>query len=601
MCGIAGIINFSGQPVAGAELKLMTDAIKHRGPDGEGFYIHENVGFGHRRLAIIDLSEAGAQPMTRFGCTITYNGEMYNYLEVRRELEKKGISFSTKTDTEVILAAYHVWGTECVQRFNGMWAFAIHDEEKEQLFCSRDRFGEKPFYYSFKNNRFIFCSEIKGILAIHAKAVANLDAVVQYLVFEKSETQELTFFESIKKLQASHNAEIHTGTGKCKTWNYFDIQNYELPILSEQDHVPYFQEQFERSVSWRLRSDVQVGTCLSGGLDSSNIAAVAAKLRQKEHRNFPMIAVTATSEDERNNEAAFAGMVSKQFGLSWKVCKPDTLAFDGAMNKIVYHQEEPFHSPSVAMQYFVMQAASEAGLSVLLDGQGADEILLGYPLHLGIMLRQLPLPKAMTLAKKAIDNYDLQIKILGLLWGYHSHPLIKAWRQKHQWKNWLNKEALARLQMGWETQMEASIQSSMSAYQAFDMSMGNLSMLLRYEDKNSMAFSIESRLPYLDHQLAAWCVALPSASKIHNGWSKYLLRQAMIGHVDEAIIWRKKKIGFEAPAKIWFANKERFQPKLNQSKLLAHLGLHGQLPTNADKWWRIVSIALWEETFDVTF
>jgi asparagine synthase (glutamine-hydrolysing) len=558
------------------------------------------VGFGHRRLAIIDLSQAAAQPMQRFGLTITYNGEIYNYIELRKELEKQGMIFTTQSDTEVVLAAYACWGKNCVNRFRGMWAMAIYNPADQTIFFSRDRFGEKPLYYTQQANQFIFCSEIKGILQILQGAVANKRMLLHFLVFERTTLPTETFFKEVYKLNAGCNALLHLQSGKWETWQYYAPSPVTHPQYTEQEGVQLFKEKMAEAVRLCMRSDVPIGTCLSGGLDSSYVAAIAAGM-QVNNADNRFAAVTAASVDAQNNEAPFARMVAQQFGLQWHEITPDTNAFYQSIQQVVRQQEEPIHSTSVVMQSFVMRAAKAAGIKVLLDGQGADELLLGYPVHLGVMLRQLAPWPATQLAANAHKHYAFDWLQLAKIWAYHSHPIRKTNRQLAQWQKLLQPSCIPYVNNSWAKAAEKAIQTSAMAYQQWDISVGNLPMLLQYEDKNGMAFSVETRLPYLDYKLVDWCLGLPDVFKINKGWSKYILRQAMAGWLDDDITWRRRKIGFEAPDKFWMADAGYFSNVIAESDLLRALG-NSSLYSVKNKaiQWRLFALASWEKAYRIT-
>ena len=524
----------------------MTDAIKHRGPDGEGFYVHENIGFGHRRLAIIDLSEAGRQPMEYMGCTITYNGEIYNYLELRSALQQAGYTFRTATDTEVLLAAYHHWGTDCVQHFNGMWAFAIYDPAKQTVFFSRDRFGEKPFYYHYSGGRLLFCSELKGLLPAMAHGPRpNLQMSARFLVFEKAEHREETFFEGVQKLPAGHNMVVALQQGKLALSPYYHPEQNDTFIQADEDVLcEQFRAALSQSIALRMRSDVAVGTCLSGGLDSSALACLASEMAINGGRQG-FAAVTAGNPDPAKDERPFAQMVVNSCGLSWHTIVPGREDYLQAFDTVLNTQEEPFHSPSILMQHFVMRTASRAGLKVLLDGQGADELMLGYQPHLAWCLNTMPVPVRIREGLRAMDHYRLSIVKLLLLMGYHSQPRRKRNRQLARFP--ALQPALRDLLRA-EMEAEACLPGDIFSRQVYELFNGSLPMLLRYEDKNAMAFSVETRLPFLDPSLVELLLNLPARMKIRQGWSKYLLRVAMQNRLPAAIAWRKGKIGFEAMA-----------------------------------------------------
>ena len=379
MCGISGIIRQDNLSVNKTDIEGMNNLIAHRGPDGEGFYFGDNFAFGHRRLAIIDLTENGHQPMSyKNQYVITFNGEIYNYIEIKKELVELGYTFQSDSDTEVILAAFHKWGHDCVSRFNGMWSFAIYDQITNSIFCSRDRFGVKPFYFSAVNQQFVFGSEIKQILSLKKDVKLNHKMALDYLITGLEEHTNTTFFEGIEKLPPSHNLIYN-----LKTHEYFINRYYQIAFhknvneLNEKGAEEKFMFDFINSIQLRMRSDVKVGTCLSGGLDSSSVAAVAG-LQYKESSNQKFIAIHAKSTEKSTDESELAKQVADFCQLDLQIVEPSAENFIQSIDEVIYTQEEPFGSPSVFMQYFVLKKARELNCLVMLDGQGGDETLLGY-------------------------------------------------------------------------------------------------------------------------------------------------------------------------------------------------------------------------------
>lgn len=371
MCGISGIIEKTDKKVNPDQLKEITDIILHRGPDGGGFYYGGNFAFGHRRLSIIDLSEKGHQPMHYMDkYVITYNGEVYNYIELRKELIASGYSFESDTDTEVILAAYDKWGKDCVNYFNGMWAFAIFDKEKNIIFCSRDRFGVKPFYYTEIDDKFIFGSEIKQLLCFFENRTVNKTVLIDYLVYGFSDHTAETFFKNVFSLPGSHNLIYNLETHDYIIEKYYELSfNHDLSAMNETESVEKFKNEFFRSITYRLRSDVQVGTCLSGGLDSSSVAAVASGIYNKNSASR-FNAIHARSTEKDTDESIYASIVAEDKDINLHIITPTTNDFISSLKDVFYTQEEPFGSPSICMQYFVMKKAKELDCKVMLDGQG---------------------------------------------------------------------------------------------------------------------------------------------------------------------------------------------------------------------------------------
>ncbi|MFN8972298.1 MAG: asparagine synthase (glutamine-hydrolyzing) [Alphaproteobacteria bacterium] len=605
MCGIAGIIEKNALQVDETRLKAMTDQVAHRGPDGEGFALLGTVGFGHRRLAILDLSPEGAQPMSYgdSGLTIIHNGEIYNYLELREALKALGYQFHTQTDTEVILAAYLVWGEDCVTRFNGMWAFAIHDAKRQLVFCSRDRFGVKPFYYYENDERFVFGSEIRQILPFCRAIRAHREALENFIITAANELGDNTFFEGVKRLPASHSLVYDLTTHQHRLTRYYTLTRpAKVSDASREEATDALFALLVDAVKLRLRSDVKVGTCLSGGLDSSSVATIAASLSRKG----AFAAITAVSEQESNNEAGYAALVASAAGLDWYQITPSYEDFVASLPEIVRVQEEPFISASIVMQYWVMKTARTSGIPVLLDGQGGDELLLGYERYYATaILRMLKKRGLWTTLRelRQIQHNNSKMHPLNifkyLLGAASSHIRYGYYCWQHRYLRHSPKrpphlKALARAV------------TDVRALQTLDVTSTSLPSLLRFEDKNSMAHGIETRLPFLDYRLVEFALTLPVDYKIHKGWSKWLLRQAMVGNMPDSIVWRKNKIGFEAPENIWLAQHEAImQEAVMTSPLIGALAKRDKLMKlyprlDARSRFRLYSVALWGAEFKVT-
>lgn len=600
MCGIAGIVMNSkpgDQEWISGHIKKMTDTIIHRGPDGEGHFIGPNFALGHRRLSIIDLSEAAAQPMTWNGLyTITYNGEVYNYLEIRKELERAGYWFDTQSDTEVILAAYDRWGVECVGKFNGMWSFAIYDRKREILFCSRDRFGVKPFYYKNVGGIFAFGSEIRELLALSKESpVANETVILNYLILNLIDYDEQTFFKDIFKLPGGHNLVYSLINHTLEIRKYYEIAfREEIRKLSFQETLELYGQEFERSVRYRLRSDVKVGTCLSGGLDSSTVAA-AASLQNKELAGLPFCAVTGQSIDKQFDETGYAMRVVNSHHLDWYVTCPERDEFMSILDDGFYAQEYPFIGPTVFMQYFVMKKARESGITVMLDGQGGDETLLGYRRYIPAILRQDGLQKFLLNFSRVKKNYSISAAEILQNILYFSLPSIRTMRQIKAFPN-LRKEKQALLNTDILIQY-ANAYSDPFELQKLEFTTIQIPSLLRFEDKNAMRHSIETRLPFLDWELVEISLSMHSSMKLHEGWSKYILRRyaSSIGLPDE-IAWRRTKLGFNAPVGNWLTGFEKeMMTIIHCSDLIGSLFKKNPEQNDINRTWRLFNLAKWEK------
>ena len=590
MCGIAGIVYKKDIPGnREAVLKSMLASIAHRGPDDEGMYFDGPVALGHRRLSILDLSPAGHQPMKYKDCFIVYNGEVYNYLELREELKRSGHTFTTGTDTEVILHAYEEWGEECLSRFNGMWAFVIYDRRKQALFCSRDRFGVKPFYYYEDDEKFLFASEIKAILRAGVQAIPHREILEDYLFLGLLNHKKETFFSGITKLMPSQRMLVAQRPFRKEVTKYYSIPlDFNRNGKDIHEAVQTIQNELRRAVVYRLRSDVRVGSCLSGGLDSSSVVALAAGLTTKKD---DFIAVTASSEDPENDESTYARRVAAHVGIRDIVVRPTYEDFCSALEDVVYCQEEPFLSTSIFMQYFVMKTARENGIKVLLDGQGGDETLFGYetyfPQYLKMLIVNLSLVEAIKFIRqvknfKLSRSHMLRSALVTLVPRFLSHRVrLTRWKD-----NPYAKRAYLR-------NVDVFQSKSFKRFQIDQIAWLNVPQLVNYEDKNSMRFSVETRLPFLDYELVEKCVSMDDTLKVQRGFLKYILRSAMDDMLPRDITWRTNKFGFESPQKKWFAqHREKMIPEIRSCGLTADYLPYLDLK-DGDPLWRVYNAALW--------
>lgn len=607
MCGIAGIISRTGHSPDRLVIETMTDAVAHRGPDGSGVWIDGPVALGHRRLAIIDLSSAADQPMRcdASGRQIVFNGEIYNYRELRAQLAD-GYHFRTASDTEVILAAYDRWGESCVERFNGMWSFAILDLRHDVVFCSRDRFGVKPFYYLDSPTAFAFGSEIRQLLPFLSSRQANRHVLTDYLAFAEDEWGAETFFAGIRRLLPGHNLTVKASTGHVTISRYYRVsERAESRQLGEAEAAEALRALLIDSVRLRLRSDVKVGTCLSGGLDSSSIASVAASLvRDTGAPRFSSI--TAVSEVAETDEAMFASAVADSAGLNAYFVRPDFAQFSASIGQVVTAQEEPFLSPSVFMQFFVMRESRRQGIPVLLDGQGGDEVLLGYERYVVPALREVRrtqgnIDALVAMRQLARNNRKLALSAQLLFLAYFSDSTFRWIRSRQRLGNpsWFPSLRYFREKYG-------SAPASMFELQRQQVEVESVPHLLRYEDKNSMRHSVETRLPFLDYRVVELGLNLSTATKISGGWTKAVLRQAMRDFLPPSIAWRKSKLGFDAPDARWLPRiREAMINAVTESPLVTDLcepvtgrSLASRLPNST--LFRFFVASLWAREFGVT-
>jgi asparagine synthase (glutamine-hydrolysing) len=482
-----------------------------------------------------------------------------------------------------------------------MWSFVIYDRLRYILFCSRDRFGKKPFFYTHQKNFFAFCSEIKGLIPVMGKLRPNYKVLTHFIVLNQTDNTDASFFDNILKLPAGHNAVINLVEGSLDIYPFYILtEKKNLVEKSLEEVVSSFQSDFNRSVMLRLRSDVTVGTCLSGGLDSSYLAAVASeKYFGNTGKRFK--AVTAGSIDKEWDESNYAEMAARHLGLDWIHTMPDAQMFKQEFEHVVYCQEEPFHTLSVFMQYFVMKSCREAGITVLLNGQGADEVLMGYFQHVTTYLKRLPFLERMEAARKITKNFGVSPWYLFKLYHYFNNSNLRIKRQLSRWRDLKADMRSTYLDFDHVEKAAKLVNGSLFDSQAFEISSNILPMLLRYEDKNSMAFSIESRLPYLDYQLIENFLNTPERFRIFDGWSKYVLRKAMENQLPKEIVWRKKKFGFMAPTKLWLADESYFSSMISDSKILKRMLNKVEYPEHdLNLAWRMISVAAWERKFGVS-
>jgi asparagine synthase (glutamine-hydrolysing) len=538
MCGISGIVSFDKSDNLSSRIKAMTDVIEHRGPDGDGHWTSKNqqVAFGHRRLSIIDLSVHANQPMHFAGLryTITFNGEIYNYVELKTELIQKGYHFQTDSDTEVLLALYDLKKESCLADLDGMFAFAIWDEQEEILFCARDRFGEKPFHYTFFNETFYFASEMKSLWAAGVPKLRNEKLFAYFeetnAVHHPNNINE-TFFESILRLEHGHWMKVKLD-GSFVIQKYFDIDWKKQDCkLSFQEACIEFNRLFQLGLQRRFRADVPIGTSLSGGLDSSSIVCNIQQYIGQE--NLTPLTFSARFKDFKKDEGYFIEKIIERTGFESHNTWPTGIEMASDFEQLCFHQEEPFGSASIYAQYRVQLLAKENDVTVLIDGQGADEILAGYTPYYYDYLQSL-------FQKKPFFSLQ-RIKEQHRFIDFHT-PHTKLKKALIKGLNYY--EVKGKLKPSKPVKMlnEHLYNSTMR---------GPLQDLLRYADRNSMAHSREVRLPFLFHELVEFCFSLPDEFKLKLGWTKYIMRVTFEGVLPEEICWRKEKVGFEPPQNAW--------------------------------------------------
>ncbi len=588
MCGIFGYFSFDGRTIDSSNLLNMSSSIDHRGPDDEGFLfidsvkgVYENyygrkspfrqsgrystfevatdisefdMMLGHKRLSIIDLSENGHQPMLSADgkYAITFNGEIYNYIELRNDLEKSGYRFTSKSDTEVLLYSYVHWGKDCLQKINGMFAFTIWDGNRKELFCARDRFGIKPFYYHFNGSMFIFASEAKAIFESGIPRTAvNRNTLYNYLTNGYKAAGKESFFEGINSLKAAHSLTVtKEGINESRYWTIYERKNYGTD--KSGDITVELYERLTKSVRLHLRSDVEIAFCLSGGLDSTTLAGLSCEISggAKTYRTY-----SSCFEDSKYDERFYINKFVEGRNVSPKFVFPQPAGFINDYESIIRHQEEPYGGFSIYAQWELMKSISADGVKVVLDGQGGDEVFGGYSSfavpHLSNLLMSFNIKdffREYKSVKKKTEISDLPKKILMNLLEYYSPGFQSALHGRLAKKPaWINGD-VTRLYNIPDTRYS----NTFKQHTAKEINFLRLGELLHNEDRNSMAFSIESRVPFLDHELVEFVFNTDDILKYEAGRTKKLLRNAVSGLLPAEITERKDKMGFVTPGEnVW--------------------------------------------------
>lgn len=566
MCGFVGFVAFVGQEPPHPEwLARMNDTIQHRGPDDDGVVVDGSVGFAFRRLAILDLTSAGHQPMRSpsQNLLMVFNGEIYNYVELREELSALGHRFTSSGDAAVLLAAYQQWGNRCVDHLAGMYAFAIYDAPRGTVFLARDRFGEKPLFLHRSSRGLLFASELKAIRAsslwsgrLHEARFAEL--LLRQRVDVLPETEE-TFLADVVQLPAAHWLEISLDGREVQQCYW------TLPIETVQpsrDPIEDFSRLFRESMRIRMRADVPVGVMLSGGMDSTSIACEMSRLvGDPGTRSAPLHAFCYEAEEFDEKEQISDTV--RETGIVVHRHRPTAQEVWADLPAALWHHDEPLHSPAVLLGYQLYRLASRQGVRVILGGQGADETIGGYSnLFVHMLVSHL--------LGGRLDRVRSEMRSLGITWpggerdiarqainlvrahllrGVSSYRRISAQRQLASAPGW------SVVEPGFGGMVSPIVRGSgrqdLLSELRREATSAPLPCYLRVEDRNAMAHSVESRLPFLDHALAEYCVALPAQWQMRDGWNKYVLREAMRGKIPESVRARRSKLGFAVPVKSW--------------------------------------------------
>lgn len=572
MCGFVGILNINGLEVRSDILRKMADTIHHRGPDEEGLFINDNCGFYHKRLSIIDLN-TGQQPMTFENYTIVFNGEIYNYIELREELKLKGHTFTTTSDTEVILHLYREYGEDCVDRLNGMFAFMIYDKANRQIYLARDHFGIKPLYWYQDKDRIVFGSEIKAILAHpEVKALPAMENFYEYLTFQFI-LGENTLFQNINKFQPGHYSIIDLKTWSFKTVNYWK-PDFNTDVFHTEDYfISELQKILEDTITQQLRSDVPIGTYLSGGIDSSLVTIMASKIV-----NYPIKSFSgAFDEGPEFNELKYARIAAKKANSELYEIFPTEQEFIDVLPKLIYHLDEPVAGPGLFPQYMVSKFASNH-VKVILGGQGGDEIFGGYARYMVAYLEQAlkgsifetneEVEHIVTL-KSILPNLPSLKQYVPMLKGFWNNDVFEPMDRRYfnlinrmgsisdfLHPDFINGGNKNRIFDKFSEQFNhCKTKSYYNKMTQFDLS-ASLPALLQVEDRVSMAVSIESRVPLLDRRIIDLISRMPAGMKFKGGELKYLLKQTIKETMPSEILNRKDKMGFPVPLHIWSKNKK---------------------------------------------
>lgn len=654
MCGIAAIFGLKDPRRLSRQILAMTEIIRHRGPDDEGYALFPKQGseslvfggrdtpeavlgapyaycprfagavdahaactgaMGHRRLSILDLSPAGHQPM----CSddgkvwVTYNGEVYNFVEIREELKTCGHRFATGSDTEVMLKAYAQWGIDCLHRFNGMFSFVLYDRNINKVFAVRDRFGVKPLYYWIAPEGWIaFASEIKQFTVLDGwRAARNPQRVYDFLVWGVTNHTEETLFSGVRQLRGGEYLELTPSEGRqnVERRRWYRLEG-KRQAGSYAETSRAYAALLEDAVRLRLRADVEVGSCLSGGLDSSAIVCLANQLGKE--KSLKQSTFSACANDPRYDERLYIDEVVRRTGVRAHYTFPslDTLFEDA--KEIVWHQDEPFPSTSMFAQWHVFRKSRQESVKVMLDGQGADEQLGGYHGFFGnrfydllIAMQWMQLLNEMKATKRCHPQLSpLSMLAKKMVPNSVRAPLEKLFRGSVVRPDWLN---FSLLQVAPKIPFEEKGQGFYDQ-SLLQLTRSSLPMLLHFEDRNSMAHSIESRTPFLDYRLVEFTLGLPTEYKVAQGWTKRILRESMKGVLPEKVRLRGDKMGFVTPEEVWLKKEgpEAFRRQVDTA-LDASQGII--LPSFRDKVdamiagsqpfsflpWRVICFGIWME------
>jgi asparagine synthase (glutamine-hydrolysing) len=586
MCGIAVAVGVNGRAIERVVLERMTKSLLHRGPDDGGIYLEGSVGLGFRRLSILDLSDAAHQPMVSDDgqCVLVFNGEIFNYLELRDELLQLGHTFRSSGDSEVLLTAYRQWGRDCLSKLNGMWAFMILDRTRRCLFGSRDRFGIKPLYFCRNSDTVLFASEIKAVRASgYYQGGVNWKTAAKFLLEGRLDSQVETFYDGIEQISPGGGFELFLD-GTWRHWIYWSLDH--LSPMAANDSATTFAELFEDSVRLRMRSDVPVGVCLSGGLDSTSIICAAARHREHAIGGSTGSLLAFCYMAKEYNESAYISDTLAQTNAQLKQLQTSPIELWNDLRSVLWHHDEPVHTMTAIVGYQLMRLAASQGIRVVLNGQGADETIGGYssyfPDYWVTLLRQGQVRAAWsaitayTAAHGGNPRSLFTAAVSRLLaWEGYKIKAYRTWagfrKRRRTRKNVWFSEELPRYLFNDEPPKHGLLSSILKQSVTVDP----LPLYLRIEDRNSMAHSVEARLPFLDYRLVSFLFNLSDDWKVRGPWNKFVLREAMRERIPESVRSRVDKMGFPTAGQKWFAH-DLYEPvrDLLQSRAARERGIY---------------------------
>lgn len=592
MCGISVIINKKGKEITRNQIQTLNEPITHRGPDGAGIFLNQNVGLGHRRLSIIDTDQHSNQPLHKGDHAIVFNGEIYNYIEIRDELISKNARFSTNSDTEVLLQAFLVWGKSFVHKLRGMWSFCIYNKKANTLFLCRDRFGIKPLYYYEDRNEHIFVSEIKQIIKYKGRLEPSLETITAFLQLGLVEFSQNTFFEKVKKILPGHYLEIDCNNNGISTTQFYNLNRFELDKQRKLD-IDEFEEKFQHTCQLHLRSDVPVANLCSGGIDSS----LTSLYTIKDYGDNKLNLITLITNEAETDESYFAKKIASKYSCNWIPVEINKTNLFDKIDKIAWQIEEPFLTESTIVQYEIYNAARENSFKVVIDGQGADEILLGYERYLYITQNEsfmkMILNGGISEIARQTDNSLYHCLCSSL---YFKSKIIRKY--KYIISNFYYSRGAYKKHSSLFLDPH-DVDFNSSTLQLSEIEKYQLPKLLKYADSTSMGNSVESRVPYLDHLFVEYCLSLDLDEKINKYWTKYPLRLLLSKNGFDEIAWRRNKLGLAAPKGRKNSDRHMQLQTILDSKIVNEIINKRKINKNLPEpmLWKLFILSKWESLF----